>query len=236
MICPLHGSRGHVDYRGPPTPPPQLAAVAGYRCRSRNTNIERHHPHKDTPFNAPCATSDGVANDLFYATEGRTSSPGYGWAEPGKGWTRCSDHARSRLRPHAAGTGACARHNDTRRVFQEIHVYSAKTPLSGEVNASSRSCRAPPDVLQDNSMINKQEELGGDRARDTSWAMSYLSRENSIPRRRRVPGSAGGQVAMRHGLRRKHEPAKPRDVEASTRSTRRSAADLVETRVINHVS
>lgn len=237
MICPLHGDRGHVNFRGPPTPPPQLAAVAGHRCRSRDANNERRRPRKDNPSNAPCSTYDVVANDSFYLTERRPFSPGYGWAEPGKGWTRYSNHGQSNCYADNAGTAACPRRGDTRRVFKEIHAHSSKTPLlSGEMSASGESYRVPSDVFQVTSEVTAQEKLGRKCARDTAWAMSFLSIENNVPQPERVPRNASGKIARRHELQRKHQPAKSRNVETSTTSRQRSAAHLSETRAMNHVS
>ncbi|CAM9487719.1 unnamed protein product [Hapterophycus canaliculatus] len=237
MICPLHGGRGyvgHVDNRAPPTPPPQLAAVAGDRCRFRHTDNERRSTNKHTRFNAPCSPADAVENDLFYnLTEGRTSYPGYGWAEPGKGWTRNSYHARSSGGSYIAGTGACPRHGDTRdarRVFKEIHAHSSKTPLSGEMDGSGESCRVHPTFLQSTSKITTRKKPGGDRARDTAWAMSYLSRDKCVPRPERVLRNESGKIAGRSEIQRK-QPAKSA---TSTRSSRKNAADLSEARAMNN--
>lgn len=93
MVCPLHGGRYVDRRRAPPPPPPQLAAAARRRCRcSRNAAVSQFHDrHRATRDDSPEAcrsASETLAYDCYYFTDDRPFPLGYGWVEPGKGWTR----------------------------------------------------------------------------------------------------------------------------------------------------
>lgn len=224
MVCPLHGVGGFFDSRGTPAPPPQLSAVAGHRCRSRNTKHERRGPKRDTASNAP------------YSTDDRTFPPGYGWAEPGKGWTRCSHQAQPSHSWDVAGMGTYPRYKETRPACEESYEHTAKTPFSRDVHTSPRKCRVPLDIAHDTSEINPQERLRGTRARDTAWAMSYLSREHCIHRMERIPRDLAKDMARRHRLQPRREQGKSSDVDTFTRSAQQRGPDLAETEAMKHVS
>lgn len=105
MVCPLHGG-GYADHRrAPPPPPPQLAAVARRRCRSRNAVVsqphEQHQATRNGPPDAYCRATEAFTNDGCYPTNERAFPLGYGWVEPGKGWTRSHRPIRCRV-PHDA--------------------------------------------------------------------------------------------------------------------------------------
>lgn len=106
MVCPLHGG-GYLDHRrAPPPPPPQLAAVASRRCRSRNAAVSqshgRHQATRDEPPDVYCSASQTCTNDGYYFTDERPFPLGYGWVEPGRGWTRSHRPTSCRVPPSDA--------------------------------------------------------------------------------------------------------------------------------------
>lgn len=186
--------------RAPPPPPPQLAAVGRRRCRSRNAAIsqphERRQPARDDPPNNYCPASESFTNDCYYFTDERPFPLGYGWVEPGKGWTRS--------------------HRPT-------------------------SC-VPPEAPQN---VKKSAALGIDTsrdwfnkpsARDTAWAMSYLSREDGMQRQHILWRHAAREHAGRRGYHHAPKTVPPRGKNGSAASRQPSATYLTETHIMQHVS
>lgn len=211
MICPLHGGR-YIDSRGGlPPPPPQLAAVATHRRRSRNKSVsttnERHRGEWDEPFKAHYPAAEAFTNQ--HLTDERVFPPGYGWAEPGKGWTRCSTRTRPNRRPPDQG-GSCRAPPDSLKDFRTSTVTG---------NDSSRS--------------------GVDRptSRDAIWAMSYLAREDEASWQRRIVRNVTKDKAKSQGCHQQEfVSGPPKGVKGSVASRRQNAAQLAETHVMKNVS
>lgn len=101
------------------------------------------------------------------------------------------------------------------------------------------SYRSPPDAPKD---VKKSAMLGNTTlsdgftapsARDTAWAMSYLSREDGLPRQQKVTKNAAREQAGRRECQHAPTMVPPRGFTASRRS---NAAHLAETNIMKHVS
>lgn len=187
IVCPLHG---HKDARRDTlSPPPQLAAAAGNRCRSRSplpcSGLQQH-----------CESSTGVCSkqgDTFLPPGDRPFSPGYGWAEPGKGWTRSQSRSRSRRRP---ATPRCfpQKHDNCKRdsLSREPHKqreHRNAVLIAHRADATELTCGddVHPRKFDDASVrtvdgITRERccRGHGSCARDNTWAKSYLSREGAL--------------------------------------------------------
>lgn len=201
IVCPLHGG-GYANHRrAPPPPPPQLAAVARRRCRSRNVAVsqshERHEATRDDPPDVCLAAPESLSNDCHYSADERNFRLGYGWVEPGKGWTRSHHPTSCRVPPHVS--------KDARKA-----AMFGKDTLNDWFNTPS--------------------------ARDTAWAMSYLSREDGLPRQQRVRRNVAREHAGRRGCQHAPKRSLARGDNNSTASRQPKAAYLAETHVMQNVS
>lgn len=212
MTCPLHGERKTDPREAPPPPPPQLAAVAVHCGRRRNsvsTTDERHRVEWDGPPKVYYPVADTFTNDSYCLTNERAIPPGYGWAEPGKGWTRCTTRTRANRRSPDQG-GSCY-------VLPCAPEDSRTWTVTGN----------------DASQCKVDEPF----ARDKAWAVSYLSREGDPSRQRRVLHSVAKERPKHRGCRQQEStPGQPRGVKDSLGQRRRNAAQLAETHVMKHVS
>ncbi|CAM9271024.1 unnamed protein product, partial [Ectocarpus fasciculatus] len=230
MDCPLHGG-GHLQPRGaPPLPPPQLTprAVRGRRpCRdSVSVSHERRRPCRDcaskTYYNP--ATDAPTNSNSYCSTDKRPFSPGNGWAEPGKGWTRYSSRTRSNRSP-SADPGVCRKRGHTRRAFREV------APSIGTPVMDGGRWHGPSDELQ--GVSKSTERLDGSLL-DTAWAMSYLSRESDVSREGTSLRKTQKKRAGRHTRQPTTNATRPENDENSTGSRRRNAAHVAETYALKH--
>lgn len=177
-FCPLHGG-GSGDQTVPPPPPPGLAISTGNRCRPRSPSLAyKRHGRQENPSEASESTSTNKRQAGGVPLR-------YGWAEPGKGWTRCQS--------------CCSRSQHPAKM--RVHTRQCDTQNSREAPGGVQQVQtlAPPALLlgieaeKGYRTPNKCKELGIAAARvgetpqnkidepcvlDKAWAMSYLSRED----------------------------------------------------------
>lgn len=185
-VCPLHGGKYDNSRKAPPPPPPppELVAAAGSCSRSRSPLPYRRHARWD---NHPECSTGACNNDHLAAGGVRPFSPGYGWAEPGKGWTRSL--SRSRLRQRQAAPRVCPRHGvwrktreSTRRV-EPKHVHDV--PQS--IVQNERGCDEPSgrhsNVCASSETMDgvSQETFFYGRCARNGWDACYPSRGDTAP-------------------------------------------------------
>ncbi|CAM9459363.1 unnamed protein product, partial [Ectocarpus sp. 6 AP-2014] len=227
MDCPLHGG-GHLRPRGaPPPPPPQLTpgAVGGRRpCRdSMSVSHERHRPCRNCESKTYYPATDAPTNSSYCLTDKRPFSPGNGWAEPGKGWTRYSSRTRSN---RSADPGVCRKRGHTRRAFRDVAPAIDAPVLDG------RGWHDPSGELQ--GVRKPAERLDGSCGLDTAWAMSYLSREGDVSREGTGLRKTQRTRAGRHTRQPTTNATRPENVESCTGSRRQNVAHVAETHALKH--
>ncbi|CAM9838793.1 unnamed protein product, partial [Ectocarpus sp. 12 AP-2014] len=229
MDCPLHGG-GHPKPRGAlPPPPPRLTpgAVGGrHPCReSVSVSHERHRPCRDCESKTYYPATDAPTNSSYCLTDKRPLSPGNGWAEPGKGWTRYSSRTRSNRNP-SADPGVCRKRGHTRRAFRDVAPAIDAPVLDG------RGWHEPSEKIQ--GVRKSAERLDGSCGLDTAWAMSYLSREGDVSREGTGLRKTQRNRAGRHTRQPTTKATRLEHVESSTDSRRQNVAHVAETHALKH--
>lgn len=234
VICPLHGEGG-IDLREDPPPPPELVATAGHpSCRYRDPFTYKRRAWWCDPSKA----SGSVYKNDQLASE-RVPSPGYGWAEPGKGWTRCS--SRSRSREKSAAWRSCPRRGgrqDPREspgvVQQEQFTQVPSAPLS-RVGTAKRNCDRHPERYKHLELTaatmddTSRQRSGMPCGRDKAWAVSYLSGEDAVPQPTRH--DAAREIVGQY----EHQPRVVATAPISTIGPERWKNCLGEARTMKHV-
>ncbi|CAM9363547.1 unnamed protein product, partial [Ectocarpus sp. 8 AP-2014] len=227
--CPLHGGRHLKPRGGPPPPPPQLTpgAVGGRRAFRDSVSVshERHRPCRDCESKTYHPATDAPTDNSYCSTDKRPFSPGNGWAEPGKGWTRYSSRTRSNRSP-SADPGVCRKRGHTRRAFRDVAPAIDAPVLDG------RGWHDPSDELQ--GVRKSAETLDGSCGLDTAWAMSYLSREGDVSREGAGLRKTQRKRAGRHTRQQTTNATRPENVESCTGSRRQNIAHVAETHALKH--
>ncbi|CAN0544318.1 unnamed protein product, partial [Ectocarpus sp. 12 AP-2014] len=161
----------------------------------------------------------------YCLTDKRPLSPGNGWAEPGRGWTRYSSRTRSNRSP-SADPGVCRKRGHTRRAFRDV-APSIDAPVF-----NGRGWHAPSHELQD--ARKSAERLDGSGGLDTAWAMSYLSREGDVSREGTGLRKTQRKRAGRHTRQPTTNATRPENVESCTGSRRQDVAHVAETHALKH--
>lgn len=195
LICPLHGISD--DLQRFPSPPWERVAAAG-QCR-RSCSQVPHNRHARWDLSERLL---GACKKEHLANE-PPLSPGYGWAEPGKGWNRCSSRSRTHQRRATPRPRVFPRHVSKGAAWPQRVCLEQDPP-----QATAYTPPAEPRRSRDSNRCTATIEGVSSERADRSWAKSTCWGVPCAPQSRQTGQDAtGARVVRQVHQRRMAAPA-----------------------------